>query len=132
MDPETTTMDPTFMHTYIIHNLMNKEYDLTQLDNEFIIFCEMLLDIQIFAFNEMFEGNIGSGDVRYSDTNMTFKGNEQDLLHAANIAKIIHPILKEVEEEISRRDIDRDTLRKNALLAYANFQGIDMTNHPLV
>ena len=126
-------METVTVHTKedILFSLINCQYDLTQLDNEFIVFCEVLLEIQIYVFNEMFEGKDMTSDVAYSDDS-PFKGNENDLLIAANSAKIIHPVLKKVEEEISHRDIDHCAMHKDALLTYATIHGIDMQNTQLL
>ncbi len=127
VEPIMTTIETAFIRTDadIIDSLIHNEYDLKLLDNAFIVFCKILLETQIFAFNELFEGNIGPGDARYSNIDKKFEGNEQDLLNCANTAKVIHPILKEIDEEISRRDMDYDKMWKNALIIYAKIQGID-------
>jgi hypothetical protein len=104
---------------------------LTQLDNEFIVFCEVLLEIQIYVFNEMFEGKDMTSNVAYSDDS-PFKGNENDLLVVKNSAKIIHPVLKKVKGEISYRDIDHCAMHKDALLIYATIHDIDMQNTHLL
>lgn len=75
----------------------------------------------------MFEGKDMTSYVAYSDDS-PFKGNENDLLVVANSAKIIHPVLKKVEEEISHRDIDHCAMHKDALLTYATIHDIDMKN----
>jgi hypothetical protein len=126
-------METVTVHTEkdIVFGLIHGQYDLTQLDNEFIVFCEVLLEIQIYVFNEMFEGKDMTSDVAYSG-DATFKGNEHDLLICANNAKIIHPVLKQVKEEISHRDIDHPTMHKDAILTYAKIQGIDMQNTQLL
>ena len=88
-------MEAVTVHTEedIVFSLIHGQYELTQLDNEFIVFCEVLLEIQIYMFNEMFEGKDMTSNVAYSDDS-PFKGNENDLLIVANSAKIIHPVLK--------------------------------------
>lgn len=122
-------METVTVHTEedIVFSLIHGQYDLTQLDNEFIVFCEVLLEIQIYVFNEMFEGKDMTSDVAYSG-DRPFNGNENDLLIVANRAKIIYPVLKKVKEEISHRDIDHYVMHKDALLTYARIHGIDMKN----
>ena len=122
-------MEAVTVHTEedIVFSLIHGQYELTQLDNEFIVFCEVLLEIQIYMFNEMFEGKDMTSNVAYSDDS-PFKGNENDLLIVATSAKIIHPVLKKVEEEISHRDIDHCAMHTDALLTYAKIHGIDMKN----
>ena len=104
-------METVTVHTEedIVFSLIHGQYDLTQLDNEFIVFCEVLLEIQIYVF----EGKDMTSYVAYSG-DATFKDNDHDLLICANNAKIIHPVLKQVKEEISHRDIDHPTMHKDA------------------
>ena len=122
-------MEAVTVHTEedIVFSLIHGQYDLTQLDNEFIVFCEVLLEIQIYVF----EGKDMTSYVAYSD-DATFKDNDHDLLICANNAKIIHPVLKQVKEEISHRDIDHPTMHKDALLTYATIHGIDIQNAKLL
>ena len=122
-------METVTVHTEedIVFSLIHGQYDLTQLDNEFIVFCEVLLEIQIYVF----EGKDMTSYVAYSG-DATFKDNDHDLLICANNAKIIHPVLKQVKEEISHRDIDHPTMHKDALLTYATIHGIDIQNAKLL
>ena len=121
---ESVTMDK---EKDIVFNLRHNIYDLKQLDDEFIMYCKLLLDIQIYAFESMFDGEDITGHICYSDdTKLT--GNENDLLICANTAKLIYPILQKVIDELETREIDYTKMRHNSILSYAKIHRIVVPN----
>ena len=123
------TMESVTMDTEkdIVFNLRHNIYELKQLDDEFIMYCKLLLDIQIYAFESMFDGRDITGHIGYSD-GAKLTGSENDLLISANTAKLIYPILKKVIDELETREIDYKKMRHNSILSYAKIHGIIVPN----
>lgn len=119
--------------TEIINSLLNEEYIINEMELEFLVNCLMLCNIQIYIFEQMFNGEDLIGHVGYSN-DTEFKGNENDLLMVANLCKNLTPIINKLKDEIERRQIDTDThndILKKCLIAYSNKRNIDLTNTEL-
>lgn len=116
------------MESQIIDNLLTNQHDIQQMELDDVINCIMIISIQMYAFNELFEGNDLIGDVEYVD-NVEFKSNENDLLNAGNVAKQLHPILTALNYEIDRRQIDEETYNiiwDKCVTKYASSKGINL------
>ena len=85
--------------TLIIYNLISNKYNIKELDTKFIIYCVLLINIQVESFNMLFEGDDMCSELSYYD-NSEFKNNENDLLKIANMVKVLHPFLEELKKEI--------------------------------
>ena len=117
--------------TLIICNLISNKYIIKDLDTKFIIYCILLINIQLEAFNMLFEGDDMCSELSYYDNN-EFKNNENDLLQISNTAKVLHPFLKELKKEIKenrqmnteevlkkhRESIQEYAIKNNVLLFY--------------
>lgn len=117
----------------IVNSLLNEEYIINEMELEFLINCRMLCTIQIYIFEQMFNGEDLIGHVGYYDDS-EFKGNENDLLMVANLCKNLTPIINKLSDEIERRQIDTDThndILKKCLISYANKRNVDLTNTEL-
>lgn len=114
------------MESQIIDNLLTNQYDIQQMELDDVINCIMIISIQMYAFNELFEGNNLIGDVEYVD-NIEFKSNENDLLNAGNTVKQLHPILTILNSEIDRRQINEETydiIWDKCVAKYASDKGV--------
>ncbi len=118
----------------IIVNLLTEQYDINEIELDFLIYCMTLCKIQIYIFEQMFNGNNLIGLVAHSDGH-EFKGNENELLEIANLVKDLNPILHKLRSEIEHRQIDDNTFNnffRNSLIFYANKNNIDLTGSELL
>ena len=97
INPKQTHLD--MEDTLIIYNLISNKYNIKKLDTKFIIYCVLLINIQVESFNMLFEGDDMCSELSYYD-NSEFKNNENDLLKIANMVKVLHPFLEELKKEI--------------------------------
>ena len=97
INPQQTHLD--MEDTLIIYNLISNKYNIKKLDTKFIIYCVLLINIQVESFNMLFEGDDMCSELSYYD-NSEFKNNENDLLKIANMVKVLHPFLEELKKEI--------------------------------
>ena len=100
--------------TLIIFNLTSNKYNIKELDTKFIIYCMLIINIQIESFNILFEGDDMCSELSYYD-NIEFKNNENDLLQISHTVKVLHPFLKELKKEITenRQTNEEEVLKKN-------------------
>ena len=117
--------------TLIIYNLISNKYDIKELKTNFIIYCILLINIQVESFNMLFEGDDMCSELSYYDDS-EFKNNENDLLKIGNMVKILHPFLNELRNEIKenrqmnteeifkkhRESIQDYAIKNNVLLLY--------------
>ena len=117
--------------TLIICNLISNKYNIKDLETKFIIYCILLINIQVESFNMLFEGVDMCSELSYYD-NSEFKNNENDLLKIGNMVKVLHPFLKELKKEIKenrqmnteevlkkhRESIQEYAIKNNVLLFY--------------
>lgn len=70
----------------------------------------IVVTIQFYVFNELFEGNPIEGrvvKVTKDKSNSLFQGNENDYLETAQLTKDLHPLLNKLKEVlVSRMSID--------------------------
>lgn len=70
----------------------------------------IVVTIQFYVFNELFEGNPIEGrvvKVTKDKSNALFQGNENDYLETAQLTKDLHPLLNKLKEVlVSRMSID--------------------------
>ena len=98
--------------TLIIYNLISNKYNIKELDTKFIIYCVLLINIQVESFNMLFEGDDMCSELSYYD-NSEFKNNENDLLKIANMVKVLHPFLEELKKEIKEnRQLNEEEIFK--------------------
>jgi hypothetical protein len=98
--------------TLIIFNLTSNKYNIKELDTNFIIYCILIINIQIESFNMIFEGDDMCSELSYYD-NSEFKNNENDLLKIANMVKVLHPFLNELKKEIKEnRQLNKEEVLK--------------------
>ena len=98
--------------TIIIYNLISNKYNIKELDTKFIIYCVLLINIQVESFNMLFEGDDMCSELSYYD-NSEFKNNENDLLKIANMVKVLHPFLEELKKEIKEnRQLNEEEIFK--------------------
>lgn len=88
----------------IIDKLENDEYDMVHRSNEELMYCMMLINMQLMIFEKMFDGEDLSEHIGYID-GKEFKFNEQDLLISGNIAKRLKPIMDTICAELERRSL---------------------------
>ena len=120
--------------TIIIYNLISNKYNIKELDTKFIIYCILLINIQLEAFNMLFEGDDMCSELSYYD-NSEFKNNENDLLQISNTAKVLHPFLKELKKEIkeNRQMNEEEVLKKHkeSIKEYAIKNKVSLSYQPL-
>ena len=98
--------------TLIICNLISNKYIIKDLETKFIIYCILLINIQVESFNMLFEGDDMCSELSYYD-NSEFKNNENDLLKIANMVKVLHPFLEELKKEIKEnRQLNEEEIFK--------------------
>lgn len=83
----------------IIHNLIENKYDIKQLETKFIIYCMLVIFIQIDIFERIFNGDDITKISYYNENE--FKNNENDLLQIGKTVKILYPILCNLKIEIN-------------------------------
>ena len=86
----------------IIHKLENNDYDMAQRSNEELVYCLMLINMQLIIFEKLFDGEDLSEHVGYID-GPEFKSNEQDLLMSADVVKRLKPVMDTITAELERR-----------------------------
>jgi hypothetical protein len=85
--------------TLIITNLVCDEYDITQLNTNFIVYCMLLIKIQKTSFELMFEKDELCDQFLYYDKK-EFKNNENNLLKLGDLLKVLNPYLNVLQNEI--------------------------------
>ena len=120
--------------TLIIYNLMSNKYKIKELETNFIIYCILLINIQIESFNMLFEGDNMCSELSYYD-NKEFKNNENDLLQISNTVKVLHPFLEELKKEIkeNRQMNEEEILKKHkeSIQEYAIKNKVSLSYQPL-
>ena len=93
-------------------NLADFSTSVIIIDTKFIIYCVLLINIQVESFNMLFEGDDMCSELSYYD-NSEFKNNENDLLKIANMVKVLHPFLEELKKEIKEnRQLNEEEIFK--------------------
>ena len=120
--------------TLIIYNLISNKYNIKELETKFIIYCLLLINIQMESFNLLFDGDDMCSELSYYD-NSEFKNNENDLLKIANMVKVLHPFLEELKKEIkeNRQLNEEDVLKKHkeSIQEYAIKNNVLLSYNPL-
>ena len=120
--------------TLIISNLISNKYNIKELDTKFIIYCILLINIQMESFNMLFEGDDMCSELTYYD-NSEFKNNENDLLKIGNMVKVLHPFFEELKKEIKEnRQMNKEEVlkkHKESIQEYATKNNILLSYKPL-
>jgi hypothetical protein len=120
--------------TLIIYNLISNKYNIKELETKFIIYCLLLINIQMESFNLLFDGDDMCSELSYYD-NKEFKNNENDLLQISNTVKVLHPFLEELKKEIkeNRQLNEEDVLKKHkeSIQEYAIKNNVLLSYNPL-
>jgi hypothetical protein len=116
----------------IISKLIDGKYNIKEFDTDFLFKCIILISGQMSVFYRLSglsdDVALTSEDIIYSNGDK-FIGNENDLLIAAQMAKIFDPILRELDNEATQRQIidDKyDELFEKYLSSYAAIRGISI------
>ena len=96
---------------------------------ELLVKYQIVVGMQFYIFEQMFEGKIDVGDVQYMFTDKKFDCNENDLLKIADTVKFLSPKRDKIISIIQNNpisDTDYDKMYRSAYTEYAKSQGMDI------